>query len=68
MHATIQKLNLHLPYCDAKTSSDILFVFRPTPSGLHVGDVIEFDPQILEAPQTAKNISTRAAFSLEGDC
>jgi hypothetical protein len=65
MRATIQKLNMHLPYCDAKTNSDILVVFRPPPSGLHIGDVIEFDPQVLEVPQTARNISTGAAFTME---
>ncbi len=65
MRATIQKLNMDLPYADAKSSSDILFVFRPPPSGLHVEDVIEFDPRILEAPQVARNISTGAAFTLE---
>lgn len=65
MRATIQKLNMNLAYCEAKTSSDILFVFRPPPSGLHVGDVIEFDPEVLEVPQTAMNTNTGAAFTLE---
>lgn len=65
MRATIQKLNLNLPYADAKSSSDILFVFRPPASGLHVGDVIEFDPEIREVPQAARNITTAAALTLE---
>jgi hypothetical protein len=65
MRATIQKLNLELPYCEAKSSNDILFVFRPPSSGLHPGDVIEFDHQVLERPQTIQNISTGTAFTAE---
>ena len=29
MPATIQNLNMTLPYCDARSDSDIPFVFRP---------------------------------------
>jgi hypothetical protein len=65
MRATIQKLNMELPYCDAKSSNDILFVFRPPPSGLHLGDVIEFDHRVLERPQMVRNISTGAAFTAQ---
>jgi len=64
MRATIQKLNMELPYCDARTESDILFVFRPPASGLHVGDVIEFDHTVIESSQTARNISTGQEFSI----
>src|ERR1700690_2746834 len=66
MRATIQKLNMSLPYCDARTAHDILFVFRPPASGLlHVGDVIELDAHILDAPQTALHVPTGESFSIE---
>ena len=57
MRATIQKLNMALPYCDARSESDILFVFRPPRTGLHLGDIIEAD-------QTARNISTGEMFTI----
>lgn len=62
MRATIQKLNMTLPYCDARSASDILFVFRPPSAGLHLGDVIEFDHTVLEESQTARNVTTGEAF------
>jgi hypothetical protein len=66
MRATIQKLNMSLPYCDARTDHDILFVFRPPASGLlHVGDAIELDPRILGAPQTALHVPSGERFSIE---
>ena len=64
MRATIQKLNMALPYCDARSDNEILFVFRPPVTGLHPGDVIEFDHHILEAPQMAQNISTGDTFTI----
>jgi len=64
MRATIQKLNMALLYCDARNNRDILFVFRPPLFGLHLGDVIEFDPGIIEAPQTAQNVTTGEGFEL----
>ena len=64
MRATIQKLNMTLPYCDARSDSGILFVFRPPASGLHVGDVIEFDHTVIESPQAARNISTGQEFTI----
>lgn len=64
MRATIQKLNMTEPYCDAQNASDILFVFRPPATGLHVGDVIEFDHTVIESPQTARNISTGQEFPI----
>lgn len=64
MRATIQKLNMALPYCDARSESDILFVFRPPATGLHLGDIIEFDHAVIEADQTARNISTGERFTI----
>jgi len=64
MRATIQKLNMALLYCEAASNNDILFVFQPS-SGLHIGDVIEFDPHALEARQTALNITAETAFTLQ---
>ena len=64
MHATIQKLNMTLPYCDARSESDILFVFRPPARGLHLGDIVEFDHTIIEAPQTARNLTTGETFPI----
>jgi hypothetical protein len=65
MRATIQKLNMTSPYCDARSASDILFMFRPPASGLHLGDVIEFDHTVLEESQAARNITTGAAFQIQ---
>jgi len=64
MRATIQTLNMTLPYCDARSDNDILFVFRPPATGLHPGDVVEFDHTITEAFQTARNITTGEAFQI----
>jgi hypothetical protein len=64
MRATIQKLNMTLPYCDARSESDILFVFRSPATGLHLGDVVEFDHTIIEASQTARNVSTGETFQI----
>jgi len=62
MRAIIQKLNMRDPSCGAASENDILFVFIPPPSGLHLGDVVEFDHKILDLNQTAQNISTGATF------
>lgn len=64
MRATVQKLNPALPCCEARTDNDILFVFRPPESGLHVGDVIEFDHTIIEADQSARNLNTGTRFTI----
>jgi len=64
MRATIRILNLKLPYCDAQSSNEILFVFSPPTTGLHVGDLIEFDHKIRQAPQIAQNVSTGKAFTI----
>jgi hypothetical protein len=65
MRATIQKLNTSLPYCDAKTEHDILFVFTPPTSCLlQVGDVILLDPHVLDAPQAAVNVPTGEKFTI----
>ena len=64
MRATIQKINTALPYCDARSVGDILFVFHPPAAGLHVGDVIEFDHTVLEESQAARNISTGETFQI----
>ena len=66
MNATIQKINMSLPYCDARTEHDILFVFRPPASNLlHVGDQIELDPHIIGESQLAIHIPTGEKFALE---
>ncbi|MDL5048084.1 hypothetical protein QQ054_18880 [Oscillatoria amoena NRMC-F 0135] len=64
MHATIQKLNVTLSYCDARSASDILFVFRPPATGLHLGDIIEFDHTIINASQAARNLTTGGTFPI----
>jgi hypothetical protein len=64
MCATIKKLNLALPYCDARSGSDIFLVFRPPMTGLHFGDIIEFVPTVIEADQTARNVTTGEVFQI----
>ena len=64
MHATVQKLNPSLSYCDAKTATDILVVFRPPPSPpLHLGDVLDVDLFQLDCEQTIHNVSRGFSFS-----
>jgi len=63
MQATIQKLNLSLPYCDAKTATDILVVFRPpTTPPLQLGDIIDVDLFQLDAEQMIYNVSRGFSF------
>ena len=63
MHATVQKLNQRLPYCDAKTATDILVVFSPPASpSLHLGDVLDVDLFQLDCEQTIHNVSRGFSF------
>lgn len=64
MRAIIQKINMTLPYCDARSGCDILFVFLPPATGLHLGDVVEFDHTVIESSQTARNITTGETFQI----
>lgn len=64
MHATVQKLNRSLPYCDAKTGTDILVVFRPPASPeVHVGDVLDVDLFQLDCEQTIHNVTRGFSFA-----
>jgi hypothetical protein len=66
MRAVIQKLDLNLPYCDAKSAQEILFVFRPPSKELlHVGDIIELDALALDASQEILNVSTGEKFAVK---
>lgn len=65
MRATVKKTNPMLRYCDAISENHLLFIFRPPPSGLNAGDVIEFDEEILSEPQAANNLTTGATFPFE---
>jgi hypothetical protein len=63
MHVTVQKLDSNLPYCDARTATDILVVFRPPSSpSLHIGDVLEVDLFQLDCEQTVHNVSRGFSF------
>jgi predicted CoA-binding protein len=56
MKAVVQKVNLSLAYCDAKTANDILVVFRPPLEARpHVGDILEVDLMALAQEQTIRN-------------
>ena len=65
MHATVKKINQMLHYCDAMSDEHVLVIFRPPASGLHVGDIIEFDEETLGEPQNAVNLTMGNSFSLE---
>jgi len=56
MRAVVQKVNLGLPYCDAKTDNDILVVFRP-PIDIppRIGDVLDVDLLTLDTEQKINN-------------
>lgn len=64
MRATVQKLNLMLRLCEARSNNDILFVFRPPATGLHLGDVIEFNHAVIEASQSVRNLTTNETFQI----
>jgi hypothetical protein len=53
-------------YCDGASENEILFVFSP-PSleAVHVGDVVELEPSILEEPQTVLNVTKGTQFTTE---
>ena len=58
MQATVQKVNLSLPYCDAKTPNDILIVFKPPFDAIpHVGDILDVDLMTLDQEQTITNLN-----------
>jgi hypothetical protein len=66
MRAVVQNLNSMLRYCDAVSENSVHYIFRPPPTGLHTGDVIEFNPELLNQPQSAVNITMgRLTFTLE---
>jgi len=65
MRAIIQKFNQTLHYCDAVSEDHTLIIFRPPEFGLHIGDVIEFDPELLDKAQIASNITMGSSFSVE---
>lgn len=63
MQAVVQKVNLKLPYCDAKTSNDILVVFRPSMTNPpHLGDILDFDLLKLDCEQTVSNLTLSTSF------
>jgi len=63
MHATVQKVNLSLPYCEAKTANDILVVFTPPldwPPQL--GDTLDIDLLSHDCEQAIQNLSQGNQF------
>jgi hypothetical protein len=62
----IPALNTDSIYCDGASENEILFVFSP-PSleVVHVGDVVELEPSILEKPQTVLNVTKGTRFTTE---
>lgn len=65
MQATVKKLNLSLPYCDAETSNEILVVFKPPTNGnLALGDVLDIDLTILDEEQEIKNLTKDKEFTI----
>jgi len=58
MRAIVQKVNLSLPYCDAKTANDILLGFKPPlDAPPRVGDILDVDLLTLDQEQTITNVS-----------
>jgi hypothetical protein len=65
MEATVQTINLRLPYCDAKTANDLLVVFRPpTTDPPRLGDVLELDLLHLDAEQEIRNVSQGTSYRM----
>ena len=62
----IPSLKTESIYCDGASENEILFVFNP-PSleVIHIGDVVELDPNILERPQIVLNMTTNTRFKTE---
>lgn len=53
-----------LGYCGASSDDGILIVFRPPAEGLNLGDIVEFDPAVIEREQLALNVTTGRTFEI----
>jgi hypothetical protein len=59
MKASVVKLNLYLPVCEARTRNDIIIAFRPPVDGsIALSDELEFDLERLDTEQDVLNLRT----------
>lgn len=63
MKATVQRVNLSAPYCEATTSNDLIFSFIPeSDNPPRVGDVLKIDLMILEKSQKVMNLTQETEY------
>jgi hypothetical protein len=59
MKATVVKLNLYLPSCEARTRNEIIIAFRPPVDGsIRLSDELEFDLERIDTEQDVINFRT----------
>ena len=65
MKASVVKLNLYLPICQARTPNDIVIAFRPPTDGsIKIFDELEFDLEHLDIEQDVLNLRTGQTIRL----
>jgi hypothetical protein len=66
MKATVVKLNLYLPSCEARTRNEIIIAFRPPVDGpIRLSDELEFDLERIDAEQDVINFRTGQTIRLK---
>jgi hypothetical protein len=66
MKATVVKLNLYLPSCEARTRNDIIIAFRPPVDGsIRLSDELEFDLERIDTEQDVMNFRTGQTIRLK---
>jgi hypothetical protein len=66
MKASVVKLNLYLPTCQAVTRNDIIIAFRPPVDGsIRLSDELEFDLERLDIEQDVLNSRTGETIRLK---
>jgi hypothetical protein len=66
MKASVVKLNLYLPLCEARTRNDSVIAFRPPVDGsISLSDELEFDLEDLDVEQDVLNLRTGETVRLK---
>jgi hypothetical protein len=66
MKASVVKLNLYLPTCEARTRNDIIIEFRPPVDGsIKLSDELELDLEHLDIEQDVLNLRTSQTIRLK---
>jgi hypothetical protein len=66
MKATVVKLNLYLPSCEALTGNEIIIAFRPPVDGsIRLSDELDFDLERVDTEQDIVNLRTGQAIRVK---